>query len=247
MTVTTGLPRVAVVVPTYNEKENIKEFKRRLEPVLESMSGRITVLFVDDNSPDGTGAEIKALMASTPSFGILEREGKRGLGTAYIDGFRHVLEAQDPEIVVQMDADLQHPPEILESLVAEVASGGADVAIASRYLDEGSFRGLSLTRRVMSKGASWYSRKILGLKVKDTTTGFKALRKSAVECMLAHPPRSSGFVYQVESLYILSKNAFRLVEVPFTFEERTKGVSKLGTGEILEFFFGVLRIRFRRY
>jgi dolichol-phosphate mannosyltransferase len=247
MTITPGQPRVAVVVPTYNEKENVKEFKRRLEPFLESMGGRLTVLFVDDNSPDGTGAEIKGLMESTPAFGILEREGKGGLGTAYVDGFRHVLEAQDPEIVVQMDADLQHPPEIIGSLIAEVASGGADVAIASRHIDEGSFRRLSLSRRVISKGASWYSRKVLGLKVKDTTTGFKALRKSAVECLLAHPPRSSGFVYQVESLYILDKNGFRLVEVPFTFEERTKGVSKMGTGEILGFFFGVLGIRFRRY
>src|SRR5580704_2074999 len=117
MTVATGQPRVAVVVPTYNEKENVKEFKRRLEPILQSMGGRLTVLFVDDNSPDGTGAEIKGLMASTPAFGILERAGKRGLGTAYIDGFRQVLDVQDPEIVVQMDADLQHPPEILESLV----------------------------------------------------------------------------------------------------------------------------------
>lgn len=247
MTATIGQPRVAVVVPTYNEKENVKEFKRRLEPVLESMGGRLTVLFVDDNSPDGTGAEIRGLMESTPAFGILEREGKGGLGTAYIDGFRHVLEAEGPEIVVQMDADLQHPPEILESLVAEVASGRADVAIASRRIDEGRLGGLSLSRRVISRGASWYSRKVLGLKVKDTTTGFKALRKSAVECLLAHPPRSSGFVYQVEALYILDKNGFKLVEVPFTFEERTKGVSKMGTGEIFGFFFGVLGIRFRRY
>jgi len=247
MTLATSEPRVAIVVPTYNERENIQEFKRRLEPVIESMGGRMTVLFVDDNSPDGTGAEIRSLMEANPAFGLLEREGKKGLGTAYIEGFRHVLESQDPEVVVQMDADLQHPPEILESLVSRVASGSADVAIASRHIDEGSFRGLSLSRRVISKGASWYSRKVLGLKVKDTTTGFKALRKSAVECLLAHPPRSSGFVYQVESLYILNKNGFKLEEVPFTFEERVKGVSKMGTGEMVEFLFGVLGIRFRRY
>jgi dolichol-phosphate mannosyltransferase len=247
MTVSTIQPRVAVVVPTYNEKENIREFKRRLEPVLESMGGRVTVLFVDDNSPDGTGAEIRGLMESTPEFRLLEREGKKGLGTAYIDGFRHVIEGQDPEVVVQMDADLQHPPELLESLVAKVASGGADVAIASRHIDEGSFRGLSLSRRIISKGASWFSRRVLGLKVKDTTTGFKALRRSAVECLLAHPPSASGFVYQVESLYILNKNGFKLVEVPFTFEERTKGVSKMGTSEMVQFFFGVLSIRFRKY
>ena len=247
MTAATGHPRVAVVVPTYNEKENIREFARRLAPVLAGTGGRVTVLFVDDNSPDGTGEEIRGLMESTPAFRLLERSGKQGLGTAYIEGFRQVIEGQDAEIVVQMDADLQHPPEILESLVEKVASGGADVAIASRHVGGGSFRGLNLTRRAISRGASWFSRTTLGLKVKDTTTGYKALRRSAVECLLAHPPRSTGFIFQVESLYILKKNGFKMVEVPFTFEERAKGTSKLGRGEIWEFLVGVLSIRFRKY
>jgi len=247
MTAATGKQRVAVVVPTYNEKENIREFKRRLGPVLEAMGETVTVLFVDDNSPDGTGAEIRSLMESTPAFRLLERSGKKGLGTAYIEGFRQVIEGQDAEIVVQMDADLQHPPEILESLVEKVASGNADVAIASRHVKGGSFKGLNWRRRTISKGASWFSRTVLGLRVKDTTTGFKALRRSAVECLLAHPPRSTGFIFQVESLYILKKNGFKMVEVPFTFEERAKGASKMGGGEMWEFLVGVLSIRFRKY
>ena len=163
MTVASSQPRVAVVVPTYNEKENIREFRRRLEPVLESMGERMTVLFVDDNSPDGTGAEIRSLMESTPAFQLLEREGKKGLGTAYIDGFRQVIEGQDAEVVVQMDADLQHPPEVLESLVGKVASGAGDVAIASRHVKGGSFKGLNWRRRTISKGASWLARKVLGV------------------------------------------------------------------------------------
>jgi dolichol-phosphate mannosyltransferase len=247
MTAATSETKVAVVVPTYNERENIKEFKRRLEPILESMEGRITVLFVDDNSPDGTGAEIRSMMETTPAFRLLEREGKKGLGTAYIEGFQSVIQNQDPDVVVQIDADLQHPPEILETLVEKVASGEADVAIASRHVEGGSFKGLNWRRKAISKGASWLSRTVLGLGVKDSTTGFKALRKSAVECLLAHPPRSTGFIFQVESLYILKKNAFKMVEVPFTFEERAKGASKMGSGEIWEFFVGVLSIRFRRY
>jgi len=247
MTTATGKPRVAVVVPTYNEMENVREFKRRLGPVLEAMGETVTVLFVDDNSPDGTGAEIRSLMESTPAFRLLERSGKKGLGTAYIEGFRQVIEGQDAEIVVQMDADLQHPPEILESLVEKVASGNADVAIASRHVKGGSFKGLNWRRRTISKGASWFSRTVLGLRVKDTTTGFKALRRSAVECLLAHPPRSTGFIFQVESLYILKKNGFKMVEVPFTFEERAKGASKMGGGEMWEFLVGVLSIRFRKY
>ena len=247
MTVASSQQRVAVVVPTYNEKENIQEFERRLRPVLASMGGRMTVLFVDDNSPDGTGAEIKAMMGRTPAFQLLERDGKKGLGTAYIDGFRRVIEGIDPEVVVQMDADLQHPPEMIEPLVAKVGSGAVDVAIASRRVEGGSFEGLNWVRRRISEGASWLSRNILGLEVRDATTGFKALNKRAVECLLAHPPRSSGFIFQVESLYILKKNGFRLVEVPFNFENRAKGTSKMGRREMWEFFVGVLSIRFRKY
>jgi dolichol-phosphate mannosyltransferase len=202
---------------------------------------------VDDNSPDGTGAEIRSMMEGMPAFSLIEREGKKGLGTAYIEGFRSVIEKQDPDVVVQMDADLQHPPEIVGSLVDKVGSGGADVAIASRQVEGGSSKGLNWRRRAISEGASWLSRTVLGLGVKDTTTGYKALRRSAVECLLAHHPRSKGFIFQVESLYILKKYGLTLVEVPFTFEERAKGASKMSRGEVWEFFFGVLRFRFRRY
>lgn len=239
-------PRVVVVSPTYNEKDNVREFVRRLGPVLEASGGMVTVLFVDDHSPDGTGSEIKEIMRSAPNVKLLEREGKKGLGTAYLDGFRFALENLDPAVVVQIDADLQHPPEIIEALVTKVGEG-AQVALASRHVKGGSFRGLNWRRKAISKGASWLSRTILGLQVKDTTTGFKALSKAAVECLLEHPPRSVGFIYQVESLYILKRYGFSMVEIPFTFEERAKGASKMGAGEIWEFFVGVLSIRFRKY
>ncbi|HUI00978.1 MAG TPA: polyprenol monophosphomannose synthase [Nitrososphaerales archaeon] len=242
----TRLPRVAVVSPTYNEKENIREFVRRLGPILDSSGGRTAVLFVDDGSPDGTGAEIRDIMRDVPAVRLLERPGKLGLGTAYLDGFKYAIENFDPDVIVQIDADLQHPPEMIETLV-RAASSGPDVAIASRHVEGGSFRGLNWRRKAISKGASWLSRTVLGLSVKDTTTGFKALSRKAAETLLAHQPRSTGFIFQVEELYILKKNGFRMVEVPFTFEERAKGASKMGGGEIWEFFFGVLSIRFRKY
>ena len=192
------------------------------------MGGRLTVLFVDDNSPDGTGEEIRRPDGEHPRLPAAREGGQEGAGHRLHRRLPARPGEPDPEIVVQMDADLQHPPEMLESLVAKVASGVADVAIASRHVNGGSFKGLNWRRRMISKGASWLSRTVLGLKVKDTTTGFKALRRSAVECLLAHPPRSAGFIFQVESLYILKKNGFKMVEVPFTFEERAKGASKMG-------------------
>ena len=235
-----------VVAPTYNEKENIREFVRRLEPTIDSSGGRVSVLFVDDNSPDGTGAEIREIARSTRGVELLEREGKKGLGTAYIDGFRYAIQHCDPQVILEIDADLQHPPELVESLVDSVGSG-AQVAIASRHVKGGSYKNTSWKRKMISRGASWMSRTVLGLSVKDTTTGFKAMSRSAIEALLAHQPRSTGFIFQVESLYILKKNGFSMVEVPFTFEERAKGASKLGGKEIREFFLGVLRIRFRKY
>jgi len=242
----TRWPRVAVVSPTYNEKENIREFVRRLGPLLASSRGKVNLLFIDDNSPDETGEEIRDIMRSVPEVGLLEREGKRGLGTAYLDGFRYAIQNFDPQVVVQIDADLQHPPEIIEKLVA-VASSDSQVAIASRHVKGGSFKGLNWRRRLISRGANLMARTLLGLDVKDTTTGFKALSRRAAETLIAHPPRSTGFIFQVESLYVLKRFGFETVEVPFTFEERAKGASKMGSGEIAEFFLGVLRMRFRKY
>lgn len=239
-------PRVAVVVPTYNERGNVGQVKKRLGPVAESLGGSFWVLFVDDNSPDGTAGEVKAMMQGDPSVRLLERKEKKGLGTAYLEGFRYALANFDPDVVVQMDADLQHPPEEVGPLVRSVVQG-ADVAIASRRVEGGGFKGLTLWRRMVSRGASWLSRTILGLEVRDTTTGFRAFRKGAVETLLAHPPRAVGFIFEVESLYILKRYGFGMVEIPFVFVERATGASKMGMGEIWEFFRGVLAIRFRKY
>jgi dolichol-phosphate mannosyltransferase len=230
-----------VVVPTYNERDNVGQVKRRLDPVAGSLGGNLWVLFVDDNSPDGTAGEVRALMEGDSNVRLLERKEKEGLGTAYLEGFRYALKNFDPDVVVQMDADLQHPPEVVGPLVRAVVEG-ADVAIASRRV-----KGLTLWRRMVSRGASGLSRRILGLKVKDTTTGFRAFRRGAVEALLAHPPRAVGFIFEVESLYILKLFGFTMVEIPFVFVERATGASKMGMGEIWEFFRGVLAIRFRKY
>jgi dolichol-phosphate mannosyltransferase len=237
---------VVVVLPTYNEKENIAALFERLSRVRGSLGTEMHLLFVDDGSPDGTAAEVQALAKGNPWVHLLEREGKLGLGTAYLDGFRESIATLDPAVFVQMDSDLQHPPETVRPLVEAVLSG-ADVAVGSRYVEGGSFRGLKGRRRIISRGANWLARHILGLPVHDTTTGFKALDRRAVDTLLRTRLYSSGFIFQVESLYVFKQNGLKTVEVPFVFELRERGTSKMSEKEVWEFFRSVLAMRFRDY
>lgn len=238
--------KVAVVLPTYNERENVAIVVDKLSEVRSSMGQDLHILFVDDGSPDGTQGEIDRLMKQHDYVHILERGAKKGLGTAYLDGFRYARETLHPEVFVQMDSDLQHPPEKVPSLVEAVGSG-ADVAIASRYIPGGSFKGLGRRRRVVSRGANWLARSVLGLGVHDATTGFKALGARAVDELLAVELYSTGFIYQVESLYVFKQNGLKMVEVPFVFETRERGVSKMSGGEVGEYFVSILEMRFRDY
>ena len=238
--------RVAVILPTYNERENVGRLFERLEPLRSEQGMDLQLLFVDDGSPDGTGAEIGKLAREHAHVHLLEREGKLGLGTAYLDGFRRAIETIDPAVFVQMDSDLQHPPEKVKPLV-EAVTGGADVAVGSRYVPGGSFEGLKGSRKLVSKGANWLARSVLGLSVHDTTTGFKALDRRAVETLLAARMHSSGFIFQVESLYVFKQNGLRMVEVPFVFELRERGESKMSEKEVWEFVRSVLAMRLRDY
>lgn len=237
---------VVVVVPTYNERENIAPLFERLAAIRSTLGADLHLVFVDDGSPDGTGAEISRLVKEHDYVHLLEREGKMGLGTAYIDGFRHAIEAFDPAVFVQMDSDLQHPPERVKPLVDAVKEG-ADVAVGSRYIEGGSFEGLKGSRKMVSRGANWLARSVLGLPIHDTTTGFKALDRRAVDAILGVKLHSSGFIFQVESLYVFKQNGMKMVEIPFVFELRERGTSKMSEKEAWEFFRSVLAMRFRDY
>jgi dolichol-phosphate mannosyltransferase len=237
---------VVVVLPTYNEKDNVAPLLERFEAIRPALGVPLHLLFVDDGSPDGTAAEVSRLMKEHDYVHLLERGGKKGLGTAYLDGFRLAIETIDPAIFIQMDSDLQHPPERVKPLV-DAINAGADVAVGSRYIPGGSFRGLKGTRRLVSKGANWLARNMLGLTVRDTTTGFKALNRRAVDMLLRVKLYSSGFIFQVESLYVFKQNGLRMVEVPFVFELREKGTSKMSEKEVVEFFRSVVAMRRRDY
>lgn len=228
-----------VVVPTYNEKENI-------EPLVDAVLGvdpRLQLLFVDDSSPDSTADEVRRVGAGRGNVHLLVREGKRGLGGAYLEGFRLAVEKLGAEVVVEMDADLQHPPEKIPELLSALTSGH-DVVVASRKVQGGGTVGWSLWRRAVSRGANLLARLILGLKVKDCTSGFRALNRRSAEMLMSAQLPDSSYSFQVASLFYLKRRGMRMIEIPFTFQTRKAGKSKMGMGEIFRFFVGVLKIRF---
>ena len=229
--------RVCVVVPTYNEKENIM-------PLVESLERAgvpsLSILFVDDSSPDGTAGEIGRLSEEKHWIDLLRRPSKMGIGSAYQDGFKAAINSIKPDVLVEMDADLQHPASALPGLVKAIGEG-ADVAIASRYITGGGISGWGRLRRIVSRGANAYARSMLGLKVKDATSGFRAFSKGAAEAVAQAELPAKGFEFQVATLHLL-KDKWKIVEVPFTFAERTAGKSKLGLADVAKFFVAVLRM-----
>ncbi len=235
-----------VVIPTYNERENIGALVDRLDSARGSLKPvDLQVLFVDDSSPDGTASEVRRLMATFEFVHLLERQGKLGLGTAYRDGLQSSMRQFGPDILVQMDSDLQHPPEKVPELVSAVM-GGADLALASRYVPGGGVKGWSRRRRLVSGGANFLARTILGLKAHDVTSGFKAFSKRGAQALLEAKLSASGFSYQVETVKVMKDRGLALVEVPFVFEQRLSGSSKLSSREILGFLKTVARLRFTK-
>jgi len=234
--------RALVLIPTYNERENLPELVERLSAVREELP--FSVLFVDDGSPDGTPELIREYMGRHGWIDLVVRVGERGLGTALLRGYKYALE-RGYDVLVQMDADLQHPPELIPRLVSRVA-GGCDAVVASRYIEGGGFSRWPLHRRVVSRVANWYARAVLGLGVRDATSGFRAFSRRALEAIVEAGPRCGGYAFQVETLAILSRAGMRLCEEPFVFARRERGSSKLGAGEIVRFAAAVVGMRFRR-
>jgi len=204
----------------------------------------IEVLFVDDSSPDGTGDEVKQAMSRYEFVHLLTRPKKEGIGRAFLDGFRFALERFDPAVVVQMDGDLQHPPEIIPELIHSVLEG-ADVAIASRKVKGGMTVGWSKRRILLSWGANWLARIVLGLEQKDVSSGFKAYSRGMVEELTSRKLTSSSFSYQEETLLVAKRAGKRVVEIPFTFTARKAGKTKFKTADILRFLRAILAMRYK--
>lgn len=230
--------RSLIVLPTYNECENI-------EPIITAILGQspdFEVLVVDDNSPDGTGDMVDRLSQAEPRVHVIHRAEKSGLGTAYIEAFEWAL-TRDYAYIFEMDADFSHDPADLVRLRAPLVAGAADASVGSRWVGDGGTRNWSFLRTFISRGGSVYARLILGVPVRDLTSGFKCFSREVLEHIDLRSVRSNGYAFQVEMNYRCFLSGFRVQEVPIVFVDRRVGKSKMGSHIVTEAMGVVLRLR----
>ncbi len=230
-----------IIIPTYNEKENIEKIIRKVF----SLEGGYHILVIDDGSPDGTAAIVEKLQAEFPErLFMIRRSGKLGLGTAYLTGFKWSLE-HGYDYTFEMDADFSHNPDDLSRLY-QACKDGADLAIGSRYCDGVSVVNWPIGRIIMSYYASVYVRTVLGMKVYDCTAGFKCYSRKVLQTINLDAVEMKGYGFQIEMKYTTHKLGFKIKEVPIIFVNRKEGTSKMSSGIFGEAFWGVIRLRFRK-
>jgi dolichol-phosphate mannosyltransferase len=238
---------LAIVIPTYNEAENLQEMA---QAIFSLPLPKLSLVIVDDNSPDGTGRMADQLVAHYNAGGqermkVIHRTGKGGLGTAYVAGMQQAL-ANGAEFVLQMDADFSHSPGYIPQMLGVMLSTGADVIIGSRYVPGGSLdEGWSWWRRLLSWWANLYSRAVLRIRVRDMTAGFKLWRSEALVDIGLRNVRSNGYIFQVEMAYLSEKLGYRIIEVPIHFEDRRIGQSKMDVPVKIESAWRVWELRWR--
>ncbi|RYE53724.1 MAG: polyprenol monophosphomannose synthase [Sphingobacteriales bacterium] len=235
-----------VIIPTYNEKENIEKIIRKVF----SLDFFFEILIIDDGSPDGTAQIVKELQQEFPALHLEERKGKLGLGTAYIHGFRWALQKPEYQYIFEMDADFSHNPDDLIKLRNACATG-ADIAIGSRYVKGVNVVNWPMSRVLMSYFASMYVRIITGISIQDATAGFKCYRRIVLETIPMNKIRFVGYAFQIEMKFTAINYGFNVVEIPIIFTDRTEGTSKMSTRIFREAFLGVIQMKisswFRNY
>ncbi|HXU28247.1 MAG TPA: polyprenol monophosphomannose synthase [Bacteroidia bacterium] len=230
-----------VIIPTYNEKENIQKM---IEKVF-SLKPDFDILIIDDGSPDGTAAIVKTLQQKfTDRLHLIQRQGKQGLGTAYIVGFKWAIEKKY-DYIFEMDCDFSHNPDDLPRLL-QACENGADVAVGSRYCSGGKVKNWPVGRILMSYFASVYVRMVLWINIRDTTAGFKCYKRKVLETINLDNIKFMGYAFQIEMKYASLKKGFKIVEVPITFIDRVEGVSKMSSKIFKEAFVGVVQMRFAK-
>ena len=233
--------QVNVIVPTYNESENIKA----LVTQLLALPTGILVIVVDDNSPDGTGDIADRLAEENPGrIEVIHRAGKLGLGTAYIAGFKRAL-AGRADLICTMDADFSHNPRYIPDMVEKIGQG-YDLVIGSRYVPGGGSRGCTFDRKLLSWGANAFARAVLGLRAHDTTAGFRCYRREVLESVQLDEIKASGYSFLIEMLHRVRRRGWQVGEVPIIFENRRLGTSKISQDEIIRAMGTVLRLGWAR-
>ena len=242
MIIVSNMDSKVVIIPTYNEKENIEKIIR----AVFALEGGYHILVIEDGSPDGTAGIVRGLQAEFPErLFMIERSGKLGLGTAYITGFRWAV-GQGYDYILKMDADFSHNPADLPRLYDACAKDGADLAIGSRYCNGISVINWPIGRVIMSYYASVYVRSVLGMKVYDTTAGFKCYSRKVLETIDLDKVKMKGYGFQIEMKYSAYKLGFKIREVPVIFVDRTEGTSKMSSSIFGEAFWGVMGLRLRK-
>lgn len=236
------MTKTVIIIPTYNEKENIEKMIRKVF----SLPDNFNILIIDDGSPDGTADIVKRLQGEfADKLYMIERKGKLGLGTAYITGFNWALE-NGYDYIFEMDADFSHNPDDLPKLYRACAEEGADLAIGSRYCKGISVVNWPIGRVIMSYYASTYVRTVLGMKIYDCTAGFKCYSKELLGSIDLDKIKMKGYGFQIEMKYNAYKLGYKIQEVPIIFIDRTEGTSKMSSGIFGEAFWGVLKMKFRK-
>lgn len=235
-------PQVSVIVPTYNEKENIAS----LVTQLMALPLRAHIIVVDDSSPDGTGAIADQLAGEHKGrIGVIHRSGKLGLGTAYVAGFKRAL-SEGADLICTMDADYSHNPRFIPDLVQRI-SQGYDLVIGSRYVEGGGTSGCTVSRKVLSWGANALARAALGLHARDATAGFRCYRREVLEGVGIDAIKADGYSFLIEMLYRVQRLGWQVGESPILFENRRQGISKISRAEIAKAVLTVLRLARTRF
>ena len=231
-----------IVLPTYNERDNLRDALARIREVAEGRGVPLHTLIVDDNSPDGTGDLADELAQRLPDVSVLHRPAKEGLGRAYIDGFRRAL-AMGAEHIFEMDADLSHDATYIPDFL-RLVDGGADVVLGSRYVRGGGVENWALPRRVISRGGCLYAQTILGVPYHDLTGGYKCFRREVLETIDLDAVDARGYGFQIELTYRAHQLGFRIVELPIVFVDRKVGRSKMSNDIVVEAMKNVWKLRF---
>lgn len=231
---------IAVVIPTYNEADNIRKLILQLNKVFVKSKINGKIIIVDDNSPDGTG-KIAEKLSKEYNISVIHRKCKLGLGSAYVTGFKYVIEKINPDLIVSMDADFSHDPKKIPEFIEKI-NGGYDVVVGSRYIEGGGVS-WGLHRIILSKGANLFAKTVLGFKVHDLTGAYRCYKKDVLKSINLTKITSNGFSFLEEILYLCKSKGYKIGEIPIFFTERKKGKSKLSKKEMINFFITILRLK----